>query len=76
MGKWLSDEPEDVQGLREKGIKYYESDEDGPCVGVPFDMDEEETWGQYKDRVAKILTATGIPSTAKEISIRTGTYYH
>lgn len=74
MGKWLSVTPEDVQELREKGLKYYESDEDGPCVGVCFDIDDYETWGQFKKRVARTLTAAGIPSEAKDIRLCTGTY--
>lgn len=74
MGKWLDDAPENLRELRNQGIRYYESDEDGPCIGLSFDIKDDETWGQYKDRVAKVLTTYGVPAEAKDIRLCTGTY--
>jgi hypothetical protein len=73
IGRYIDDEIDNTDELEDKGINYYES-EDGPCVGVDFDMEDDETWGQYKKKVAKMLTDVGISSTTKDIRICSGTY--
>ena len=77
IGKWIDETPENVRKLRnEKEILYYESDEDGPCIGMEFDMNDDETYGQYKARVAKAMTDAGVPTKAKELSLCSGSYYN
>ena len=75
MGKWVAKLPNNDEELEDKGILCYESDEDGPAVGVEFDIKDDETWGGYKSRVAKTLTEAGIPAEPKNIDICSGTYY-
>jgi hypothetical protein len=74
VGRYLEEDLENISELRRKGLKYYMSDEDGPCVGVYFDINDDETWGKYKERVAKELTDLGISSEAKDIKLCSGTY--
>ena len=75
MGKWIDDSPENTDELEEKGIYFYEADEDGPCIGVGFDIKDDETWGQFKARVADCLTKAGLPSEPKDITLCHGSYY-
>lgn len=81
MGKWISGEeelPEKLQDWEERekvGIDYKEEEESGPCVGVEFNIKDDETWGQFKARVAKTLTDAGIPSETKDIDLICGSYY-
>lgn len=74
MGKWVDDMPENIRTLRDQGIRCYDSDEDGPCIGLDFDIKDDETWGQYKDRIAKTLTLYGVPAEAKDIRLCHGSY--
>ncbi len=74
VGKWLQEDIGDIRALRDKGLRYYEASEDGPCIGVDFDIEDTETWGAYKERVAKVLTDAGVPSEAKDIRICSGEY--
>jgi len=78
LGKWLKKEifDGDIDELDDKGIHYYEGDNTGPCIGVWIDIHDEETWANYKERVAKVLTNAGIPSKPKDLKICHGTYYH
>jgi hypothetical protein len=82
MGKWIDGEedlPEKMQDWEERektDIKYYEEEESGACVGIDFDINDDETWGQYKSRVAKTLTDAGIPSEPKDIRLCWGSYYN
>lgn len=75
MGKWLNDQPDNIENLEHAGLMYYESDEDGPCIGVDFDIKDDETWGQFKKRVATCMTKAGLPSKPKEIELCWGSYY-
>lgn len=72
VGKWLDESIEDVKELKKVGLRYYE---DGPCVGVCFDIEDNETWGQYKESVSKKLTEAGIPSKSSDIRLCHGSYY-
>ena len=80
MGKWIcgqSELPEKLQDWEKRDltdIKYYEEEESGPCVGFEFDIKDDETWGRYKNRVAKALTDAGIPSEPKDIKLCWGNY--
>ena len=74
MGKWISEDPGNTDELERKGISYYESDDDVPCIGVDVDIKDDETWGAYKARVAKTLTDGGIPSEPKDIRLCHGSY--
>ena len=78
-GKWLGEKelPDniDLEELKEKGVYYYEADDDGPCIGSDIDIMDDETWGQYKIRVAKILTEAGIEVKPHEVCICSGTFW-
>ena len=74
MGKWVDGEIPDIEELENKGLQYYEDNESGPCVGVDFGIKDDETWGQYKERIAKVLTDAGIPSNPKDMRICYGEY--
>lgn len=73
-GRYLQDRPENVRELRDKGLRYYESDEDGPCIGVDDEPTDDETMGHFKTRVAVLLTEAGVPTDAKDIRLCSGTY--
>lgn len=77
VGMWVDECPEaldDWDVREERGIAYHEG-EDGSCIGIDFDIKDDETWGQYKERVAKTLTDAGAPATADKIRICSGTEY-
>jgi hypothetical protein len=75
MGKWVSEELPDDIDFGDKGLQYFEEQESGPCVGADFDIRDDETWGQYKERIAKVLTDAGIPSEPKDMRICYGEYH-
>lgn len=75
FGKWIDKIPDNVDKLRSKGIYVYEGEEDGPCIGVSFDIKDDETWKQYKIRVAEILTKNGITTDVSELKICYDSYY-
>lgn len=76
FGMWLAMElPINVRELRDKGLRYYEDNESGLCVGVDFDIKDDETWGQYKERIAKVITDAGVPAEPKYMRICYGEYH-
>ena len=75
MGRWLDDELENTDDLEEQGVFFHNEDESGPCVGVDFDIEDNETWGDYKARVAKVLTEAGIACEPDDIQLCYGSEY-
>ena len=78
FGKWV---PERYTGkpsyeLEELGIFTHIDDESGDCIGVSFDITDDETWGSYKQRVAKRLTDAGIQTDPEDVDIICGTEYN
>ena len=65
---------EDV--LEEHGLQMFESDEDGPCIGVdPDEMKSKETLTQFRERIAKQFAAAGIEVKPADLSFTGGSYY-
>lgn len=75
FGNWVDELPDNQDELDDKGISCYEDEEDGACVGVSIDIKDDETWGQFKVRTAKVLTDAGIPSQPEKMRICYGSYY-